>query len=87
MARGERPQFRDRPIYLSLELEVADLSDLRALDTLRANKCASLRFHGGRYVAPTTACLFVSSLHDRGTSAERYRARFPDRRGLGRDQR
>lgn len=57
-------------IYISLELEVAraELSDLRALDTLRGNKCASLRFHGGWYVVLVTACLFVCSLHDRGTS-------------------
>ena len=54
-----------------MELEVAQvrLSDLRALDTLRANKCALLRFHDGWYAVPATACLFVSSLHDRGSFA------------------
>lgn len=51
------PFLRRVYIYISLELEVAQarLSDLRALDTLRGNKCASLRFHGERYIVPATA--------------------------------
>lgn len=61
---GETIVSRERRlihIYVCLELKVARtaLSDLRALDTLRGNKCASLRFHGGRYVVLVTACLFV----------------------------
>lgn len=76
--KGETIVSRLLYIYISLELEVAraELSDLRALDTLRGNKCASLRFHGGWYVALVTACLFVSSLHDRGTSMSVIVSRF-----------
>lgn len=74
-------------IFLSLELQVAraELSDLRALDTLRGNKCASLRFHGRRYVVLVTACLFVSSLHDRGTFMNVITLSFRHSRDLIRD--
>lgn len=65
-------------VYISAELEVAQarLSDLRALDTLRGNKCALLRFHGRRYVVPGDSLPFRIIFAVVVTPTPRYQRNF-----------